>query len=402
MRRFIAPLIALAAAAGCAGAKLDHGAGGGGPVSSGGGGGNGGGGGGTPSICMATDASKDMDGDGYTPAQGDCNDCDPLINPGAINIPNDPTSYDCSGNNKPPAPCDAAGSGKNDPTSLAQAIELCDPRFFKGAMMNGPSDPRARNVLGNFGVLKPQAGAAMSLLSNGVAVDENAAGYANPQRGTSLAGANSFANPLPNLVGASNCGQATSVVTVHDYTELVLTLRAPTNAKSFSFQFQFFSGEYPDFVCSQYNDEFLAIVQSMKTYAQPTNISFDAMKNPITVNSGFFTVCTNGTTPQTMHCTHPPTDNNGSGYEVADGGPIPGGSTGWLSTTAPISPGEDVTLRFVIFDEGDHVLDSAVLIDNFQWGAQAVMGPSTGPISRVIRDPRSAFPMCGLAAPKNS
>jgi hypothetical protein len=165
---------------------------------------------------------------------------------------------------------------------------------------------------------------------------------------------------------------------------------------SFSFQFQFFSGEYPQYVCSMFNDEFLAIVQSATTYPTPTNISFDMNKNPVTVNSGFFTVCTNATTPQTMHCTHPPTDNKGTGYEVASGqspiplpiptpGDIPGGSTGWLSTTAPIQPGEDVTLRFVIFDEGDGILDSAVLLDNFQWGATTVMGPSTGPIAYRIR-----------------
>jgi hypothetical protein len=239
-------------------------------------------------------------------------------------------------------------------------------------------------VLASFGVLKPKAGASMMLISSGVAVDESGAGYVNPQQGTQLASGNNFANPLPSLTGASSCGQSGNVTTVHDYSELVLTLHAPTNAKSFSFEFQFFSGEYPDWVCTAYNDEFLAIVQSTKSYAQPTNISFDAMNHPITVNSGFFTVCTNGTTPQTKHCMHPPTDNAGTGYEIADGSTLPGGSTGWLSTTAPIAPGEDVTLRFVIFDEGDHILDSAALIDNFQWGAQAVAGPTTGPITRRI------------------
>jgi hypothetical protein len=80
-------------------------------------------------------------------------------------------------------------------------------------------------------------------------------------------------------------------------------------------------------------------------------------------------------------------------------GAIPGGSTGWLSTTAPIQPGEDVILRFVIFDEGDGVLDSAVLLDNFQWGAATVMGPSTGPISyKITKKPHhralSSAPMC--------
>ena len=389
-------LLALLLVGGCAVANVDHGrgggGGGGGPADSPGGGGSGGSGGNAP--CSATDPNKDMDGDGYTPAQGDCNDCDPLINPGAINIPGDPTSYDCSGNSNAPATCDSGAAGKKDPASLAQSIELCDPRFLKNAAMNGPSDMRARNVMASFGVLKPKAGASMMLISNGVATDESGAGYVNPQHGTQLSSSNTFANPLPTLTGASNCGQSGNVPTVNDYTELVLTLHAPTNAKSFSFQFQFFSGEYPDWVCTAYNDEFLAIVQSTKTYAQPTNISFDAMKNPITVNSGFFTVCTNGTTPQTMHCTSPPSDNAGTGYETADMASLPGGSTGWLSTTAPIAPGEDVTLRFVIFDQGDHILDSAALIDNFQWGAQAVSGPTTGPITRVV-DGRAPSLQCG-------
>jgi hypothetical protein len=381
---------------GCGATGVKHGGGNGG---TGGGGNNGGGGGtgtgGNGAPCNQTDPNKDGDGDGYTPAQGDCNDCDPNINPGAVNIPGDPTQYDCGAGNN--GACDAMATGKNDPTSIAQSIELCDQRFFKGAMTAGPSDPQARNVLAKFGVLQPRQGANFTLLSNGVAVDETGSGYANPQEGTSLN--NDGTNPLPNLTGASNCGQADQT-NVHDYTEIVFQLHAPTNVKSFSFDFQFFSGEYPVYVCSMYNDEFLAIVKSSKTYPTDTNISFDSAMNPITVNSGFFTVCQNVPGKAgTMHCMHPPTDNNGTGYETASlGMPAPGGSTGWLTTTAPIAPGEDITLRFVIFDEGDHVLDSAVLIDNFKWGAATVMGPSTGPIGyNIIKHHRQASapaPMC--------
>jgi hypothetical protein len=347
-------------------------------------------------VSVNPPANGDQDHDGYTPAQGDCNDCDPNINPGATNLAGDPTDYACSGKGGVLPTCDGSNTGKNDPTSLAQSIELCDPRFFKSAQMSGPSDPKARNVLAKFGILKTQKGANMALLSNGVAVDENGTGYVNPQQGTDLG--NSGTNPLPNLMGASNCGQGAQDQ-VNDYTELVLKLHAPSNANSFSFQFQFFSGEYPMYVCSMYNDEFLAIIEEGTTPA--ANISFDAMMNPITVNSGFFTVCTNDPTKtQTQHCMHPPSDNNGTGYETAFGGGIfggniPGGSTGWLTTTAPIKPNEDFTLRFVIFDEGDHILDSAVLIDNFQWGIGKVAGPVTGPITqRVIRHRSASSLMC--------
>jgi len=385
---------------GC-GAKERYGSGTGGNGNNGNGTGSGGtpagGGAGGGPECNQNDQNTDGDGDGYTPAQGDCNDCDPGMNPGAIEIGGNGKDDDCNGmidDNNPS--CDSSSAGSKDPTEFAHSIEICDARFFKGAMTAGPSDPQARNVLANFGILKPKAGANFALLSSGIAVDEMGQGFVNPQEGTDLG--NTGTNPLPNLAGTNDpsCSQTSDQTNVHDYTELVLQLHAPTNVQSFSFDFQFFSGEYPMYVCTQYNDEFLAIVQSSKTYPTPTNISYDMQKNPITVNAGFFTVCTNSTKPQTMHCMHPPSDNNGTGYETTGSpiplpGAVPGGSTGWLSTTAPIQPNEDVTLRFVIFDEGDGVLDSAVLLDNFQWGAATVMGPSTGPIGyKIIKHHRQA------------
>ena len=42
--------------------------------------------------------------------------------------------------------------------------------------------------------------------------------------------------------------------------------------------------------------------------------------------------------------------------------------------------GSTVRQESLTWDEGDHIFDSAVLIDNFQWGTAVVDGPSTGPI----------------------
>lgn len=44
-----------------------------------------------------------------------------------------------------------------------------------------------------------------------------------------------------------------------------------------------------------------------------------------------------------------------------------------------VMPGEIISLRFVLFDEGDYILDSSVLIDNFRWQLRQVSAPSTVP-----------------------
>jgi hypothetical protein len=46
-----------------------------------------------------------------------------------------------------------------------------------------------------------------------------------------------------------------------------------------------------------------------------------------------------------------------------------GGATVWLTTDAPIVPGETMVLELMIFDVTDNILDSLVLLDNFVWNA---------------------------------
>jgi hypothetical protein len=56
-------------------------------------------------------------------------------------------------------------------------------------------------------------------------------------------------------------------------------------------------------------------------------------------------------------------------------------SSGWLTTQASIEPGEQFTLEFMIWDAGDGILDSSVLIDHFVWiGGTASSPPSTQPV----------------------
>jgi hypothetical protein len=301
----------------------------------------------------------DNDHDGYTTCNGDCDDSDPYINPGAKDIIGDNVDYDCDGLVGVLKPCDAnIPYDTPDAMKFAYAMEICPDKFLLGATFSTLADPTAHQVAPDFGIFSPRAGINMALLSNGIAADadDKNPDFVQPQPGTA------FVNELPNpLLMGNNCGGA-DAVTVDDMTELTLTLKAPTNAKSFSFDFSFFSAEYPEYVCQTFNDKFLAIVKSQQFSG---NASFDGKGNPITVNNGFFTVTQ-------------AKDLQGTGYDQDDGNGTPiGGGTGWLTTTSPVVPGETITLRFIIFDEGDHIFDSSVLIDNFRWSLIPAMGPNT-------------------------
>ncbi len=173
---------------------------------------------------------------------------------------------------------------------------------------------------------------------------------------------------------------------VNDVSVLHLEIKVPNNAKGLSFDFNFFSGEWPEFVCTQFNDAFIAYLKSTAfNGGVPDNISFDAKQNPVSVNNGFFDRCS--PTPAKVGCLGMPTTHacaggdaelRGTGFYAPythcpmqmDSG---GGATGWLTTSAPVAPGEIITLDLMIWDTGDSIYDSSILLDNFTW----LPGPTT-------------------------
>ncbi len=181
---------------------------------------------------------------------------------------------------------------------------------------------------------------------------------------------------------------------VNDMIDVKLVLKAPPDATGFSFDFDFYSSEWPNYVCSNFNDAFVAYLTSS---GMTGNISFDSNKNPVAVNIDFFNRCTpgasigclrsNGPNPDPplskASCSAGPSELDGTGFgdtdqTQCDSGNMQatlGGSTGWLTTTASIQPGEQFTLEFMIWDAGDGLLDSSVLLDHFQWiGGQVSTG----------------------------
>ncbi|MFO0568462.1 MAG: choice-of-anchor L domain-containing protein [Polyangiaceae bacterium] len=340
---------------------------------------------GTCVFCYAD--SLDHDGDGYSFEDGDCRDCDPLINPGALDFPGNGLDEDCSGvADDEVASCDTAlAFTGNDPKAYARAMELC--RFSttsaKGkkktwgvlssslTQANGSecSNSLQRAVTPQFGTNNlPKAGTNMAVFSSGTARDTNDPGYVNPNGQSSSYNANTFATPPSGFPkNAAGCPNGTAA---YDSCGLTLELRAPTNAKSFAFDFDFFSSEYSEWVCTQFNDSFIALYSGALNPYADKNISFDSLMNPVSVNVGFFSIPGDPNTTS-----HPHLDGTGfGGYcnNSAYGKPsgVCGGATGWLTTTAPVNPGEIIQLHYAIWDTGDHVWDSTVLLDHFRWSAQ--------------------------------
>jgi hypothetical protein len=354
----------------------------------------------------------DDDGDGWTVCAGDCNDHDSLVNPCAFdtNDPTDPVGTDgvdndCDGKIDNLITCETGLVAGHDqvPADYAHAADLCDnpmcPRLTT-SLWYGTNLANAKRVTGHMGAppqFSPHQGSFMAFLSNGTADDNTDTPAYLTCPGTIL-DANPYpaGNPMP-LTAAQNvnlCGQGNdeSTVPVYDYTELRMTVTAPINAGSYTFDFAFFSEEYPVYVCQGYNDTFLAI-QTSKQFPAGQQIAYDANGHRVNVNNAFFedcNSCTNCVTGInfTHTCANPISTLNGTGYEklIASSTNPPSqcnekkgsGGTDWLKTTSPVQPGETFTLSWVIFDENDGILDSSVILDHFRWHSTTLGNPVTG------------------------
>ena len=398
-RTLLFGLLALVPVAACSGNNGGSGFGGDdsgtgyGGSGSGGGGGTGsgsGGGSGSSSGVIGTF------GDASTEAAGQCPPCDP----GNVNLANSGCDLDCSGTTAPPGPCDMGLPYSGDANAFAQSIGLCQQAsgnkwgVVSATYMRGYNSTTAPNdgqhaILGGFGsVIKPREGANLGILSSGYALqcdDTNpGANCANHGEGDPY-----FKGPQAGMYtgnGTSPPGYPKSTSQcqvqpdVYDTIGVTLQIRVPNNAQGFSFDFDFYSGEWPEYVCTPYNDSFVAWLNSTAWMgnAGDLNISFDSMNNPVSVNNGFFDRCTPNTTTGCMGsvtgtaaCGGGANELQGTGFynlgSYCGAQSTGGGATGWLTTKAPVTGGEVITLQFIIWDTGDQNWDSSVLVDNFGW-----------------------------------
>ena len=334
-------------------------------------------------------------------AKGEC-----IPTKGNYEIPGDDCDNDDDGTVDNAVTCDAALTSGASAEDFAKSLGICDTaanrgfglvsaRFTRGYNREDAPMAEQHGVLEKFGnVLKPREGKRLGVLSTGYAQEYNGApgvAFGGDEGGKSWFNArsgqpgNGTAPPgFPKA--AAGCPGETNV---NDVSNVHLELKAPKNASGFRFDFNFHSGEWPAYICSKFNDGFVAYLTAS---GKAENISFDPMKNPVSVNNGFFdrctpnvdTGCADGAKPATSQCPGGTAELKGTGYGAegkwcelpgGDGtgpnGPkkvsTAGGATGWLTSSAPVVAGEEFTLDFMIWDTGDGVLDSSVLLDNFKW-----------------------------------
>ena len=171
-------------------------------------------------------------------------------------------------------------------------------------------------------------------------------------------------NDNPALIGTGDCSNTIQAQWMqgngaYDYAELRLTGQVPGGASGFSYNLAFFSTEYPVYYQSSFNDMYIAWLESEKWTG---NVSFDELGAPISLNAGFLDY---KDAPNNYDCPDPCTapELQGTAMEGHAG-------TKWLTTTAGVEPGEDFTLVFAIFDLSDNILDSVVILDNFEWNCE--------------------------------
>ena len=281
-------------------------------------------------------------------------------------------------------PCDA----NSDDLMHAIGLQCPGELDIQGGADGAPSALGVRTGFGPTAEWAPREGAKVAVLGTGIVAEldtETPQGdqaisptHCNDDLGPQVDPGLSLPMPIrpvnvagdcldsPDLIGDGDCSNSIQQqwdqgISANDYSEIRIETAVPDGSKSLSYDLAFFSTEYPFYYFSEFNDMFVGWLESESWTG---NISFDEQGNPISLNASFLDF----------------RDDTGNLPELQGTCMRQHAGTKWLQTSAPVVPGEQITLVLAIFDLSDSILDSYVLLDNFQWGCEGGGGPVTMPV----------------------
>jgi hypothetical protein len=256
------------------------------------------------------------------------------------------------------APAQAAVTATRDASALASALAGSGTTVTGASFASIPATGSPAAVSDDALAGFPRQGGSYVILSSGDA--------------TKAPNTSQAVNASANLGGAARAGGSDRDVTV-----LKLDLKVPSGANCLTFAFRFMSEEYPEYVGRQYNDAFIAETGATtwttagSTINAPGNFAFDPNNNVVSINA---------TGPASVA----PAEAATTVYDAA---------TQMLRASTTVSPGT-TSLFLSIFDQGDGVLDSTVLLDDLVVGTAAPgackAGVSTG--ASPVTTPSGALP----------
>jgi len=263
------------------------------------------------------------------------------------------------------------------PSRLAHAADTIDPGASASDLAQAiAADPSV--VAGASLVTRPPGGAPTGLLS------QPFAGFPRlGQTAVILSTGDVTLAPQPNDSDSSGLDAGGGPVrgdTDRDVTVLRIDLSVPQGDNCLvGIDFRFLSDEYPEFVGSQFNDAFIAELDtstwttSGSSIIAPANFAFDSTGNVISINAAGVTSMTAG---------------NAAGTTFDGATPI-------LTAATPITPGAH-SLFVSIFDQGDNIYDSAVLVDNLRLGHVNDVATDCRPGAQPSNRPRKLLGAHGI------
>jgi pimeloyl-ACP methyl ester carboxylesterase len=254
-----------------------------------------------------------------------------------------------------------AESGAYRTSEILPSSSTIDPLMF-GQAMDVPVDqllavwasgPQvSAGVFHELGVVQPRRGESFALISTGIA-------------GTSeTAPGSDFFGP--------------------DETSVTLELKPPAGASHLAFRFRFMTTENPAYSKSGYNDQFTATLTDVDGSRDIGGITADDHRvYPVSASRA-------GGTGFDLFADNPWQFNT----EFGNGLPAAGMSD-WITVREPIRGDEPITLEFRIRDEGDGLMDSAVLLDDISLSASSIhLAPRETGISPAQSDPADILINC--------